>query len=64
MYSITCRPDADHDKYLYWDHGWLRKEPDEKVELVYDTKYCVDLLYCIIEFPCVPIHLIPLPPTV
>ncbi len=51
QHGITCDPKVDHDKYLYWDHGWLRDERDGKGPLVYDTNYMKDLQYCIIEFP-------------
>lgn len=53
-YSITCDPDADHDRYLYWNHGWMRNLSDGKGPLIYDTKYMSGLLYCITEFPPLP----------
>lgn len=53
-HGITCRPDADHKKCLYWDHGWIIKESGEQVPLVYDTMYMSGLLYCITEFPEIP----------
>jgi hypothetical protein len=53
-HGITCDPEADHEKYLYFDHGWMRKIDNEKVEFIYDTNYLKDLQYCITEFPPIP----------
>lgn len=62
--SVTCDPDEDHNKYLYWDHGWMQPLSSHvmqglKEPMIYDQEYFKNCMYCITEFPPLPENINP-----